>query len=311
MTDLPTFGVGPDAPLTGPETLENHPGYYPEVWDDPKFKFDTHHLQKEFTSSKAYAQAKSLFESGPQPEVWLAKLEQLVSSLSVPQRNFWSDFGNAFTNKYSNQYTQLLNNAYVSLNNLINEWFKWFNELPSEQRSQFEAAGFNVALNGGSMLSGSQFEPQGISPSPDFSSQENQSFDNVLNFVTSTADGLLELVGLANNVFALHQQKRQIDISENSTLSQINLQRLGLGLDPLPSLSSVKSTSLQNRDSMSQYGIKSSNEAEIGSKKSRLALDTEINPLYDATDDAVRLNIGPYNQIMSELGNIMLALNQK
>ena len=273
---------------------------------DPKNQYDTAHLRYEFTTNIAYIKAKQLFENGPQPDVWLAKLEQLVSSLNMPAGNFWSDVGNAFGNTYANRYTEMLNNAFASLNNLTNEWFAWFNSLPSEQREQYEAAGLNIALDGGSMLSGSQTAPQGIAPSPDFHIQQNQAFDNVVNFVSSTAGGLLDLVGLANNVFALHQQKRQIDISENSTLSAINLQRLALGLNPLSSLSSVKSAKMKESDAMSAFGIKSFNEAEAGSKKSRIALETDVNPLYDAVDDATRLGIGPYNEIMAELGNIQL-----
>lgn len=273
---------------------------------DPKNMYDTAHLRYEFTTNIAYHKAKQLFESGPQPDVWLAKLEQLVSSLSMPEGNFWSDVGNAFGNTYSNRFHEQLNNAFVSLNNLTNEWFEWFNKLPKEQRQQFEDAGLNIALDGGSMLTGSQTSPQGIAPSPDFQGQQNQAFDNAVNFVTSTAGGLLNLIGLVNNVFSLRQQKRSIDISENSTLSSVNLQRLALGLEPLPSLSSVKSSKLQESDSMSAFGIKSSNEAEAGSKKSRIALETDVNPLYDAVDDATRLRIGPYNEIMAELGNIQL-----
>lgn len=273
---------------------------------DPKNQYDTAHLRYEFTSNIAYHKAKQLFESGPHPDIWLSKLEQIVSSLNMPAGNFWSDVGNAFGNTYSNRYTEMLNNAFASLNNLTNEWFTWFNSLPSEQRSQFEAAGLNIALDGGSMLTGSQTSPQGIAPSPDFQGQQNQAFDNAVNFVTSTSGGLLDLVGLVNNVFALRQQKRSIDISENSTLSSVNLQRLALGLKPLQSLSSVKSSDVLDSDVLSAFGIKSSNEAEAGSKKSRIALETEVNPMYDAVDDATRLGIGPYNEIMAELGNIQL-----
>lgn len=280
--------------------------YIDLVQNDPKNVYSTSHLQRKFTSSNAYKQAKDLFESGPYSEVWLAKLEQLVSSLRMPDANFWSDVGNTFANTYSNRFTEMLNNAFVSLNNLINEWFSWFNSLPQEQRQQFESAGLNIALDGGSMLSGSQTSPQGIAPSPDFQGQQNQAFDNAVNFVTSTADGLLNLVGLVNQVFSLKQQKRSLDISENSTLSSVNLQRLALGLTPLSSLPDAKSSKVQDSDAMSSFGIKSSNEAEAGSKKSRIALETEVNPLYNSVHDATFLGIGPYNEIMSELGNIQL-----
>lgn len=273
---------------------------------DPKNQYDTAHLRHDFTTNIAYIKAKQLFENGPQPDIWLAKLEQLVSSLNMPSGNFWSDVGNAFGNTYANRYTEMLNNAFASLNNLTNEWFTWFNSLPKEQRSQYEQAGLNIALDGGSMLSGSQSSPLGISPSPDFQSQQNQAFDNAVNFVTSTAGGLLNLVGLVNQVFSLKQQKRSLDITENSTLSTVNLQRLSLGLSPLSSLSDAKSSEVQDSDVMSSFGIKSSNEAEAGSKKSRISLETDVNPLYNSIHDATFLGIGPYNEIMSELGNIKL-----
>ena len=273
---------------------------------DPKNQYDTAHLKYEFTTSMAYIKAKQLFESGPQSDVWLAKLEQLVSSLNMPVGNFWSDVGNSFGNTYSNRYTELLNNAFASLSNLTNEWFEWFNKLPKEQRAQFEQAGLNIALDGGSMLTGSQFTPQGIATSPDFQSQQNQAFDNAVSFVTSTTGGLLDLVGLVNNVFALRQQKRSLDISENSSLYNINKERLSLGLSPLSSLGEVRNSSIQEKDIMSAFGIKSSNEQDAAAKRSRIALETEVNPLYDAVDDATRLGIGPYNEIMAELGNIQL-----
>lgn len=273
---------------------------------DPKNQYDTAHLRYAFTTSMAYIKAKNLFTNGPEPDVWLSKLEQLVASLGMPVGNFWSDVGNAFGNTYANRFQELLNNAFVSLNNLTNEWFDWFNKLPKEQRAQFEQAGLNIALDGGSMLSGSQTSPQGIAPSLDFQGQQNQAFDNVINFVSSTAGGLLDLVGLVNNVFSLSQQKRSLDITENSTLYNINKERISLGLSPLSNLSSAKSPSVHESDVMSAFGIKSSNEAEAGSKKSRIALETEVNPLYDAVDDATRIGIGPYNEIMAELGNILL-----
>ena len=75
---------------------------------DPKNMYDTAHLRYAFTTNIAYHKAKQLFESGPQPEVWLAKLELLVSSLSMPDGNFWSDVGNAFTNSYANLFQEQL-----------------------------------------------------------------------------------------------------------------------------------------------------------------------------------------------------------
>ena len=310
----PTFGNNdPNNPLVTPppsDPLEGHPGYDAEYMylqqNDPKNVYSTEHLRQKFTSSDSYKKAKQLFENGPQSDVWLAKLQSIVDSLAMPGSNFWSDVGNAFANTYANRFQELLNNAFVSLNNLTNSWFEWFNKLPKEQREQFESAGLNIALDGGSQLTGSDFTPQQIAPSPDFQAQQNQAFDNAVSFATSTADGLLNLVGLVNSVFSLRQQKRSLDITENSTLYNINKERISLGLSPLSSLGSVRDSSILEKDQMSNYAIKSSNEAEAGSKKSRIALETDVNPLYDAVDDVTRLGIGPYNELMAELGNIQL-----
>lgn len=315
MTTSPIIpgGTTHDFISGGPSTLDDinyanglSPEFLNDVNNEPKNVYTTSHLQRQFTSSKAYNQAKALFESGPYSDVWLAKLEQLVQSLRMPDPNTMSVIADAFANTFSNRFTEMLNNAFVSLNNLINEWFQWFNSLPQEQRTQFEQAGLNIALDGGSMLSGSQTSPQGITSSPDFQGQQNQAFDNAVNFVTSTAGGLLNLVGLVNQVFSLRQQKRSLDITENSTLSSVNLQRLALGLTPLSSLPDALSSKVQDADVMSSFGIKSSNEAEAGSKKSRIALETDVNPLYNAVHDATFLGIGPYNEVMAELGNIKL-----
>lgn len=274
---------------------------------DPKNMYDTAHLRYEFTTSIAYHKAKQLFESGPQSDIWLTKLEQIVASLSLPEGNEITDIGNFFSNTYANRYTEALNNAFVSLNNLTNDWSKWFNELPAEQRSQFESAGLNIALDGGSMLSGSSVAPTGISPSQPFTEQQNQSFDNVVNFATATTGGLLDFIGSVQNVFKLGQSARQLDIAEDTTLSSINQQRLSLGLNPLQKLSDVGSKKTISKDELSNYAIKSSNEQEAGAKNSRVALETEVNPIYNAVDDAARLNVGPYNEILAKIGNIHLA----
>lgn len=269
--------------------------------------YDTNALRSQFINSAAYKQIVAIFEKSPHSDFWMAKLQNLVSSLQIPSRGFFDDVANGLTGKYAKEFTAALQSAFASLNSLYNEWFQWFTKLPIEQRNQFEAAGLNIALDGGAALKGSEFLGSDSSLQvPDVIEQGNKSFDNAVNFVTSTADGLLSLVGLVNQVFSLRQQNRSLDITENSTLSSINLQRLALGLSPLSSLPDVSSSKVQYADEMSPFGIKSSNEAEAGSKKSRIALETEVNPLYNAVHDATYLGIGPYNEIMSALGNMKL-----
>ena len=310
----PLHGVGPDLPLTGgPATLDDinlrngiDPNYLNELRNDPSNVYGTTNLRLKFTSSDAYKNAKHLFESGPQSEIWLAKLEQIVASLSVPDGNAFTDIGNFFGNTYANRFTEMLNNAFVSLNNLTNDWSKWFNELPSEQRSQFDAAGLNIALDGGSQLSGSSITPSGITPSQNFTEQQNQSFDNIVNFATSVTGGLLDLVGAVNNVFSLGLKKKEVDISQYTSLYNINKERISLGLSPFRSLQDARAVSMQDKDELSNFGVASSNEQEKKAKTSRTDLELNVNPIYNAVDDATRLGIGPYNEIMSKLGNIQL-----
>ena len=265
--------------------------------------FNMNEYQRQFLASPAVAEAIRLFQSSPNPDIWLARLRSIVESIITPANTPLTGIGELFTGDLDG--TAALNTAYSNLNNLLSQFYEWFNKLPANQRQQFEAAGMNIALDGGSMLSGSEAPAATAQPSNAVDAA-NQSFDNALNFVTSTAGGLLNLIGLVNNVFSLRQQKRSLDITENSTLNNINKERISLGLSPLPNLGSVRNPSVQESDSMSAFGIKSSNEAEAGSKMSRIALETEVNPLYDAVDDATRLGIGPYNEIMAELGNIQL-----
>lgn len=264
--------------------------------------------QYQFVNSPSVKQAVDLFLSCPKPDIWLSRLAAIVNSIVTPHDNNFGD--NAFHDLGTflggdKEGTAALNTAYNNLNILLSEYYAWFNKLPSEQRQQFESAGMNIALDGGSVLSGSDSPTASVQPSSAVDAS-NVSFDNALNFVTSTADGLLNLVGLVNQVFSLRQQKRSLDITENSTLSSVNLQRLSLGLSPLSSLPDAKSSKVQDADVLSSFGIKSSNEAEAGSKKSRIALETDVNPLYNAVHDSTFLGIGPYNEIMSELGNIKL-----
>lgn len=265
--------------------------------------YNMNDYQRQFLASPAVAEAIRLFNSSPNPDIWLNRLRSIVEAIITPNDTFFTNIAESFTGDLNG--TAVLTTAYNNLNALVAEFHQWFNSLPVEQRQQFSDAGINIALDGGSAITGSS------SPSPSVQSSEvveasNKSFDNAVNFVTSTAGGLLNLIGLVNNVFSLRQQKRSIDVSENSTLSSVNLQRLALGLSPLSSLKDVNSSKVQEADVLSAFGIKSSNEAEAGSKKSRISLETDVNPLYDAVDDATRLRIGPYNEIMAELGNIQL-----
>ena len=265
-------------------------------------------LQQEFCNSQAFRQAFELFSNCPEPQTWLARLSALVLSIVTPKGdehfNRWDSLEGYFQG--DPERASALNTAYSNLSNLVNEYSTWFNSLPATQRSQYDQAGLNIALSGGSQLSGSAVPSANIATS-DVVDASNQAFDNVVNFATSTAGGLLELIGSVQNVFRLGQSGRQLDIQEDSTLSTVNQQRISLGLNPLSKLSDVGSKKTIASDELSSYAIKSANEQEAASKKSRIALETEVNPLYDAVDNAARLDVAPYNEILAKIGNIQFA----
>ena len=302
----PAAGDGADRRYETPEERNNR------LQDDPQRLLgiaSPTDLQREFLESAAVKQAVNLFLNCPQPDIWLSRLASIVNSIVTPNDNHFGDnpiqsIGEFFGG--DKERAAALNNAYTNLNNLLSQFYEWFNKLPAEQRQQFEAAGMNVALDGGSMLSGSDAPAAQAIPSQAVDAS-NIAFDNAVNFVTSIGGGLLGLIGAVQNTFKLAQSQRQIQLAEDTTLADVNQKRLALGLSPLSKLSSVSSQKVLDTDELSSYGIRSKNEQEAASKQSRVILETEVNPLYDSVDNAARLGIGPYNEIIAEIGNVQLA----
>ncbi len=260
--------------------------------------------QQQFLSSAAVAEAIRLFQSSPNPEPWLARLRAIVESIITPNPTFISSIGEQFTGDLDG--TAALTTAFTNLNNLVSEFHQWFNSLPAEQRSQYDAAGLNIALDGGSAITGSSV-PSASVQSSNVVEAANASFDNAVNFVTSIGGGLLGLIGAVQSTFKLSQSQKQISITEDTTLADINQKRLALGLSPLAKLSDVSSQKVIDTDELSSFGIRSKNEQEAASKQSRVTLETEVNPLYDAVDNAARLDVAPYNEVMAQIGNVQLA----
>ena len=266
-------------------------------------------LQREFLESAAVKQAIQLFLNCPNPDIWLSRLASIVNSIVAPHDYSYGDnpiqnIGEFFGG--DKERAAALNTAYNNLNALISEFHQWFNSLPTEQRAQFEAAGINVGLDGGSAITGSS-SPSASIQSSGVVDASNIAFDNAVNFVTSVGGGLLGLIGAVQNTFKLAQTQKQIQIAEDTTLSDVNQKRLALGLSPLAKLSDVSSPKVIDADELSSFGIRSKNEQEAASKQSRVTLETEVNPLYDSVDNAARLGIAPYNEIMAEIGNVQLA----
>lgn len=302
----PSAGDGSDRRYETPEERNNR------LQNDPQRLLgiaSPSDLQREFLDSAAVKQAIQLFLNCPNPDIWLSRLASIVNSIVSPHDNSFGDnpiqnIGEFFGG--DKERAAALNTAYNNLNSLLAEFYQWFNSLPAEQRSQFDAAGINIALDGGSAITGSS-APSASIQSSGVVDASNIAFDNAVNFVTSVGGGLLGLIGAVQNTFKLTQSAKQISIAENTTLSDINQKRLSLGLSPLAKLSDVSSKKVIASDELSSFGIKSRNEQEALAKNTRVALETEVNPLYDSVDNAARLGIGPYNEIMAEIGNVQLA----
>lgn len=198
--------------------------------------YDTDHLRTRVFNSSAYQTVHEQFSHSPNSDYWLGRLQAFFDSLSIPERNWWNDVSDSFTNKYSVEFQQAYEVAMTNLQNLYNEWFQWFTKLPLEQRKQFDAAGVNIALDGGSQLTGttapsSQIQPSGLG---DLS---NAATDNAMNFVSAVSGGFLSLISAYNSVFSTaanfvntqEQIQTQRDINQDS----LNLQRQQLGLQPI------------------------------------------------------------------------------
>lgn len=302
----PSAGDGTDRRYETPEERNNR------LQDDPQRLLgiaSPTDLQREFLESAAVKQAIKLFLNCPNPDIWLSRLASIVNSIVAPHDYSSGDnpiqsIGEFFGG--DKERAAALNTAFNNLNSVLAEFYQWFNSLPAEQRAQFDDAGLNVALDGGSAITGSSSPTASIQDSGVVDAS-NIAFDNAVNFVTTVGGGLLGLIGAVQNTFKLAQTARQLDITEDTTLADVNQKRLSLGLSPLTKLSDVSSPKVIDTDELSSFGIRSKNEQEVASKQSRVTLETEVNPLYDSVDNAARLGIGPYNEIMAEIGNVQLA----
>lgn len=266
-------------------------------------------IQTEFVQSSAFQSAYNNFSKGPSPELWLPRLQALVSSLVPNQGGILNDFANLFVGDV--QGTKLLQEAYTNLNNLVAEYNEWFNLLPVQQRQQFSDAGINIALDGGSQISGSSMGDGTILPSDSLNGQ-NQAFDNAFNFVSATAGGLLDLINLVNGTFKIGSdfklRNRGLDIQEkslkqtaDSKLQDINLQRGQLGLMPISDLSQ-----LDNAQDKGFYELRGKNFFANEAATFRAQYDAwKEQNTYNTFQDNLD-GFGAYSEIMREIGNINL-----
>ena len=263
MENLPTFGVGPDAPLTGPISLNPLTGLPSQnssvvsskdvntsALDQLISKAEQQHRSYGstafyiFVNSPSFQQAYNSFSKGPNPDEWVARLLSIASSISEVTYSFWDVIREGFAGGWSKEQKNLAGAAQGQLQVLISEWQSFINSLPVIQRQQYEDAGLNIALDGGSALSGSNIESSNAAGFIDTNSV-NQDFDNALNFATSLSGGLLDLINTVNSVFS-GVSERSISLQglskqSDTSLQSLNMQRMQLGLNPISSLASFDS----------------------------------------------------------------------
>lgn len=204
--------------------------------------------QSEFVNSAAFRSAYNLFSSGPNPELWLPRLAALVNSIVHSRDNQDLNIIEGIINIVAGDQegSALLQTAYTNLNNLVAEYNQWFNSLPVNQRLQFSDAGINVALDGGSAITGSSMSA-GTAQVSESVSAANQAFDNSIGFIRDVSNGFLNSINFIRDSFfkgaELDLSKKRIEFDLNSKLQDINMQRLSMGLEPITSLSDIKDDS--------------------------------------------------------------------
>lgn len=197
-----------------------------------------------FVNSSTFQQAYQSFSKGPNPDEWVSRLFSIAYSISEVTYSFWDVIKEGFGGFWTKEQQKLAAAAQGQLHTLISQWQAHINSLPSTQRQQYQDAGLNIALDGGSALSGSSISD---SPAAGFidTNSVNQDFDNALNFATSLSGGLLDLINTVNTVFSGVGQrsiaKDTISKQSEASLQSINLQRMQLGLNPISTLSSFDS----------------------------------------------------------------------
>lgn len=258
-----------------------------------------------FVNSSSFQSAYKSFSKGPNPEEWIARLLSIANSLSNVTYSFWDVIREGFAGAWSKEQKNLAAAAQGQLQVLISEWQSFVNSLPAVQRQQYEDAGLNIALDGGSALTGSDIQSSNAAGFIDTNSS-NQDFDNALNFATSLSGGLLDLINTVNSVFS-GARERSISLEglskqSDTSLQSINMQRMQLGLNPISSLSSFDS----RKDLAVQY-LTDKNFYKNVSDKERSEIDAIISEGMGITLQESQKKEGQFaafSDITQQLGQI-------
>lgn len=258
-------------------------------------------IQTLAVNSSVYQNAYALFSSAPfQSDMWLQRLESLVLSLQMPVVNPWD----ITQTQYDSVMRASLEQFYLNVNSLISEYQQWYNSLPPEQRKQFDSAGVNVALDGGSLLTGSSVPTSG-QQSSNFGDLQNSAIDNALNYVTSITGGFLSFISAFNGVFgtaaSFINASKQLELQHDTSQDTLNLQRQQLGLQPI-TLGKSTDTYVVNQDNLN-------GPINAASSKNMLENIRNLNQYFPEAQLNAAINSDQSNvftEIYGEIGNMRL-----
>lgn len=258
-------------------------------------------IQTHAVNSSSYQRAYALFSTAPtQSEMWLQRLESLVLSLQMPTVNSWDITGV----QYENTMRASLEQFYLNINSLVSEYQQWYNSLPIEQRTQFSSAGVNVALDGGSLLTGSSV-PTSAQQSSNFGDLQNAATDNALNYVSAVSGGFLSFISTFNGVFgsaaSFINTSKQLDLQHDNFQDTLNIQRQQLGLQPI-SLGKSTDPYVVGQDNLT---------GPISAASSRNSLENirNLNQYFPEAALQASINSGQsdvFQEIYGEIGNMRL-----
>lgn len=175
-------------------------------------------------SSSAYKQALELFSNTKGAEIFLSRLDAILSSISSAEFTIWDSLG--LSQNFNDSVEEAYRYAIEQIQALLSEFHSWKNSLPSTQVQQFADAGINAAVTGVG-VSGSTLNSQSTARNPFQSTNPmdvisgisdialNQ-IPNVVNTISSTWKSLQE-VRLANKQFGLSERAQQF--TEDSFLA--------------------------------------------------------------------------------------------
>lgn len=224
---LPT--IDPTTPITGSDGIrESYQGNRGETGGSESFgesSDDRTHTRgtiyhKVFYSS-AYQNALRIFSADQvYGQIYIYQLEMILSNAIEPAEGFLS--ANNLSTKHDDKSNEIYLLCIQQIQALVQQYYQFKNSLPSTQVAQFNAAGINSAITGQG-VNGSQF-PQLSQPTANPGAYGSEdavgAISSLAQFALSSVGGFADIVAKYKG---LQLQGRSLDISEQSVLSQIDV----------------------------------------------------------------------------------------